>query len=62
MTTSNALRMGAACLAACLLCLLIHFSEKFLSTFHHLLLSCFDLCNLSIAKIFCICIFCKDIF
>ena len=42
-------------LAACLLCLLIHFSEKLLSTFHHLLLSSFDICHLRICHLFCIC-------
>ena len=44
-----------SCLAACLLCLLIHFSEKLLSTFHHLLLSSFDICYLRICHLFCIC-------
>ena len=57
----DAFRSNYYIAALWVLCL-IHLCEKLLSTFHHLLLSCFDLCNLSIAKIFCICIFCKDIF
>src|SRR5699024_10611801 len=40
-----------ACLAAALLCLLIHLREQFLGALHHLLLCSLDVCHLSVCKL-----------
>ena len=43
-----------SCLTSLCACLFVNLCEQFLSAFHQFFFSCFDFCNLSICKFFCI--------